>query len=593
MASLNMLVNYPDEPIDATLGDAMINTFSPSFTGTFKPGHDIYLTLTRGMTLLNLKILVTELNKLLEPIQENIDLLTYFFLRKSAIFDTYLRYQLRKHNALAGGEPVPSLSISRIPSISGALVGSMRRSVEPFKGISWKVLADALRETKELVVKLVEGTAEYTDVTAGGNLELEKMEIDIEFRVLVDYTKILQIGPENHDGLRGIQCMLELFQYTNDIHNIYSVCEQYHMKGCLGDVKLQEIKEIADELQNVTSRNQLTPKEAIAKVNKIVKALCLQKKGLGYNRQCLRLFPAVSDSAVFYQLLKDKEFYGEEGQEIFRQKYELITAQLQHEEYKEIVLNHLYTAYKVISPFLDDTQDFESLMVQVSDMNIASGCKELHTVNKNIHLVRLWFSRAEEDTLEVVPAELEAILSTGEYQFIFDVTSDGTVARLFLEYQPPSVAQALSTPMKMSESQIIHNFSDGSPDVNESLISHRNSTDYQYRATTLPHRESSPPPLRIQRWSSEQIRDFEQRIGFLDPEKSLTANINKFLMLNQNAYALLELYQRLKDLGHPLYTQMEPHRRMDIEGQPMVCNIIFMYIHVYMYVHVYMLHVLT
>jgi hypothetical protein len=90
-------------------------------------------------------------------------------------------------------------------------MGTIRRSSEPFKGISWKTLADSLTATKELVVMLVEGTAQYSDVTAGGNLALEKMDLDVEFKVLVDYTRYVKSDESDYQGLHGIQCMLELF----------------------------------------------------------------------------------------------------------------------------------------------------------------------------------------------------------------------------------------------------------------------------------------------------------------------------------------------------------------------------------------------
>lgn len=556
---LSQLVIYPNETREAILGDTMLHTLKPGFTGTFHPGHNVSLTLTREVTFLMLKKMVVDLDVFLAPIKDNIDLLTYFFLRRSYIFDTYLRYQLRKHDAIANGETVPTshLSISRIRSISGSLIGSLRKNTDSFKGISLDLLASALTDTKNLLVKIVEGTAEYTDVTAGGTLDLEKMDIDVEFQVLVDYTKYLKAGPENNDGLHGIQCMLELFQYMTDIQNIFNTCDQYQLDRCLNDPRLMEVKRIADQLEDLESRNQLTPKEAIEKNKMIVSTLNLKKKGLGHDRQCLQIFPAVADSSEFYQLLKEKDFYGEEGQKMFRQKYELITAQLQHEEYNEIVLNHLYAAYKYIMPFLDREQDFEKLMQQVSEMNNETSFKELHTVNKNIHLVRLWFSRAEEDTLEVVPDQLDAILSTGEYKFIFIHTPDGVKAQVFLEYQPPLSAAAVTSPPRMSESQIMEQRTSGvSEDSIQGFMESSTSVCESLR------RDMSPPPgIRYIKWTSEQIRDFEQRLGFLDPDKSLRIKISQFLALNQSAYKLLDLYQRLKDLGHPLYIENEAKRK--------------------------------
>ena len=556
---LSQQLVFPRERIEG-YSAVTVSDIPPSVTGAFCPGHDVSLKLASNVTLCQLSKFVHDLDELLSPIQENLDIFIYFFLRKSAVFHTYLQYQLRKHNGQTQEYPLSiQAAVSRVHTMSGAFLNNIGRNSEPFKGISWKCLAEVLKKTKELVVKLVEGTAQYSDVTAGGNLPLEKIDLDFEFKILVDYSRCLYSGDENYTGLHGIQCMLKLFQC---MLNVYSMCEQYHIKGCLQDAHLQEIKAITDDLQQVTC--QLTLKDAF---DKIVSALCLKKQGLGYDLQCLRLFPVVADSAIFYHFIKDKQFYGDAGREVFRQQYELITAQLQHEEYNEVVLNHLLVAFQVISPFMDVEQDFESLMSQLNEMSITTGCQELQTVNNNIHLVRLWFSRAEEDTLEMVPAELEAILGSGEYQFIFDNTSDGVKAQLFLEYQPPSVLQAI-TPIRPSQPQI-----DVLPD--ESLTSHCDSFDDPSRATHFPgsHRDSTsspPPPLYIQRWNSDQIRDFEHRIGFLDPEQDLSLNINKFLMFNQNAYKLLELYQRLRDLGHPFYTELEPQRKPTKQDQTKV-----------------------
>ena len=560
---------FPVENIEG-YSTVTVSDIPSSLTGVFCPNHDVSLKLASNVTLCQLSKLVDYLDDLLSPIQENLDLFIYFFLHKSAIFHTYFQYQLRKHNGQIEEYPLSiQATVSRVRIMSCVFLDNMGRNSEPFKGISWKCLAEALKETKGLLFKLVEGTAQCSDVTAGGNLPLEKMDLDIEFKVLADYIEYLHSGNKNYTGLHDIQCMLELFQC---ILNVYSVCEQYHMKGCLQDARLQEIKAIADDLQQVTCHDQLTPKEAIEKVEKILPALFLKKQVLSYNCQCMKLFSAVADSAIFYQFIKDKQFYGDAGQEVFLQQYEFITAQLQHEDYNEVVLNHLLIAFKVISPFLDDEQDFESLMSQVNELSITTGCQELQTVNKNIHLVRLWFSRAEKDTLEMVPAELEAILGSGEYQFIFGNTSDGVKAQLFLKYQPPSVLQAI-TPIRPSQPQ-----TDVLPD--ERLTSHRDSFDNPSRAAHFPgvHRDSTsspPPPLRIQRWNSDQIRDFEQRIGFLDPEQDLSLNINKFLMFNQNAYKLLELYQRLRDLGHPFYTELEPQRKLTKQDQPKVYSNIY------------------
>ena len=120
----------------------------------------------------------------------------------------------------------------------------------------------------------------------------------------------------------------------------------------------------------------------------------------------LDIFSKIADSAEFYQFICEKGFTGENGQARFHQQYQLITAQLQHEEYDEAVLNLLYAAYKLILPFTIKDQSFHSLLGSVKQMltsaspvgaaKVTPDClMQIETVNRNINLIQLWFSRGE------------------------------------------------------------------------------------------------------------------------------------------------------------------------------------------------------
>jgi hypothetical protein len=93
---LSQQIIYPGETDTGLYMELMTNEIQASCTGSFMPGHDISLKLASNVSLYQLHKLVHDLDELLSPIQDNLDLLIYFFLHKSAIFDTYLRYQLRK-----------------------------------------------------------------------------------------------------------------------------------------------------------------------------------------------------------------------------------------------------------------------------------------------------------------------------------------------------------------------------------------------------------------------------------------------------------------------------------------------------------------
>ena len=361
-----------------------------SVSKTFLPGLDVALEITRDLELCEIKSLIQVLSKFLEPIENSkvylTDMLVFFHLQDSEIFDKYLRLQLQKLDTRSKPAKPVSSNLFMLP----AMVPEKR---EEHPGVSIRMLSRALEQTRELLLKLICGTASYSDIIADGSLHLKSLDIDREFEILNRYALFAKIDDGNPEGLEGVKAMLQLFQFTRHIQTIHGVCQQYHLEGCLEDPDLQELVDLVNTLEVEENRDKLTAKDAIDKMERVSQSLCLEK---GQNLKFLDLFAAVADSTAFHQfIVKDKGFVGEHGQVLFRQQYQLITTQLQHEEYKEIVLNHLIAAFKFIMPFTDCEQDFHCMMVQVSTLNAYDARRQLETVNRNINLIRLWFSRAE------------------------------------------------------------------------------------------------------------------------------------------------------------------------------------------------------
>ena len=257
--------------------------------------------------------------------------------------------------------------------------------------MSIDTLQKALQSIKKLLISVIKGTATYSDIIANGALPLKSLNVETEFGILARF-EFLEMKHEQCKGLEGIRCMLELFQFTHHINKINSVCHQYGLTKCLEDDTLKHLMVIVEELKSEKSRDSLTLIEAMEKMRIVKKALCLGERT---NYSCLDLFPAIADSAAFYQLVRDKQFIGARGQIMFQEQYQLITAQLQHEEYDENVLNHLIAAFELIAPFTEHNISFSALMSKVVRFETTQGLKQLETVNENITLIRLWFSRAE------------------------------------------------------------------------------------------------------------------------------------------------------------------------------------------------------
>ena len=378
--------------------EAPMNPVPPSTTGQFQPGHEVSLQLSRNVSLYQLAELITELGNFQQPLIGHLEMLVFFKLNKSVMFDKYLRVQIGHNTEIlesfkpqsiqpssqfSGFQfsiPVPSL-MSVLPPSSG--VGSEQ-------GLPIKVFIRSLESTRDLLSKVTRGDAKYSEIIAEGALDLENLDVKREFAMLVEYSTMIHL-PCN--GLSGVQSMLELFQYSTHINNIDNVCTQYKLKGCLDDPKLEKLKVLVGELvSSEDARAKITPNEASKKMREVKETLGFTEKT---NSKTLDLFAVIQDSAVFYQFVRDKQFYGNTGTAIFYQQYQLITAQLQHEEYDEQVLNHLYAAFKLMTPFMDHRQDLGKLMSKVLELDVTNGLRQLETVNANITLIRLWFSRAE------------------------------------------------------------------------------------------------------------------------------------------------------------------------------------------------------
>ena len=373
------------------VGGILENELPSSMMGHFDPGHDISLKLSKKLTLKDLSNLVDDLQNFLRPISHHMEMLVFFHLHHSDMFDKYLKLFLEKEAKKHMERMNPtstkstfSFSIPHLPAVS-----LMMPEVEDMQLLS---LVRSLDQTKELLIKLVEGNATYNEISAEGKLVLENLDIDQEFNILDEFILHLKHTPTSTEGLIGVRNMLELFQYTKYIEMIHSVCEQYKLQGCLDDPSLKQLIEIAEKLTPEESRHALTLNNATKNMTRVKHLLFGERHPPNH---CLKLFEAVADSAVFYQFIKDKQFTGENGQAVFRQQYQLITAQLQHEGYDEQVLNHLFAAFQFISPFMNDHPNFKSLMEQVVDLDTSHGLKQLETVNSNITLIQLWFSRAE------------------------------------------------------------------------------------------------------------------------------------------------------------------------------------------------------
>ena len=406
---------FPGEKVPPAGEQLLSNPTNPNTSGSFQPPGQVSLQATTALTVNELTAMTEQLDQFIKPILDHMHMLVFFSLHQSEIFNNYVLLKLREEFSAkkSASSLHPSMRSSvTLPSVQ--MLSREREEGSKEEGVSLQTLAKALNATRTFLTKLIQGTAKYSEIIAeGGELKLESINIEAEFNTLATFFASAELVPQvkSHEGLKGILCMLELFQFTSvHIPAIHRVCRQYKLEGCLKDPSLKKLVMLAEEVEG--NRANLIPLEAVDKMAIVKTSLCLNKPGAHHS---LGLFAAVANSAAFFQFVRDKKFDGENGQAAFGQQYQLITAQLQHEEYNENVLNHLIAAYKFILPFMDTKQGFDALMAKVTSLDVSGGLKQLETVNSNITLIRLWFSRSEVCVTGKLYYAFMNVLITGRY----------------------------------------------------------------------------------------------------------------------------------------------------------------------------------
>ena len=298
---MEQFIVLPGENTSAAL---QRHPMSPSTNGKFQPPQPVSLMLSEGFTLKLLAECVRDIKAFLDPIKGNLDMLIFFTLHDSKLFSTYLKYELQITN-------VQDMNAFRL----------------------------ALMQVKSLLVSLCNGEVKYIEMTANGAIDLDVLDIDQEFDILLMSEQFGKLpGIKNTQGIPNVRCMVDLLKLASRIQVVRRVCEQYQLEKCLGDEELQKLVLLSDELMSGEARASLTPQIATEKMD-AVRSLIGPTKGRATtdNYEYLDIFAKIADSAEFYQFICEKGFTGENGQARFHQQYQLITAQLQHEEYDEAV----------------------------------------------------------------------------------------------------------------------------------------------------------------------------------------------------------------------------------------------------------------
>ena len=325
------------------------------------------------MYLCNLSDLVSDLTAFLHPLitYHYLDILTFFHERpKSIMFSTYLRNYAKAER-------------DRVEKKHGDEICDEYNYLGAF--------FNALQATILLVQNIISGEATYGESVINHKLNLSTLDVDSEFNALLECPDLETSGDT---GQAGLKCMLKLMQFEAQYYeSIVSVCEQYHFESFHEDKELHNVKEIVSDVRNLEKFHQLTGADAQEKWLCLEGILKIEGKGM----ECLKLFAKMSDCVDFYHFLNERRFVGPNCAEVFRSQLRLIFQQIEHDvtDHDMMVMDHLYSSISFMAPFLHESQTFKNLMTSISALDTTTGLSQLDTVRSNMHLIHVWFSKAQ------------------------------------------------------------------------------------------------------------------------------------------------------------------------------------------------------
>ena len=321
---------------------------------------------TSTLSFANLETLTSEIESFLKPILRSWHLWPVY--ATSSLFRAYFECFFRKQ-----------------PTSDVAALG---KTLE----MTAKLLTEMLLSDEVTLQKItVDGSVKLDDTEEHLNLSTELCNISESLKV--DVNKI----PE--DRIAGLEAVIDLIQVAGFVHVICNVCRKFQLVNCTNTSNFKRLNEIATLMvENSEERNRIDPSTALQH------KLFIHKQLYPCNQSLQCLFEQLDHNLEFYRLVREKFYEGATAPDVeksvsvtrsFRQLLEVITQQLQHEEYEEQVLNHLYPAFQYVLPFMDRDQSFNTLMEQVSKLKSPSNFQELNNVRHNMNQIKQWFEQTE------------------------------------------------------------------------------------------------------------------------------------------------------------------------------------------------------
>ena len=331
------------------------------------PDNSSTLEVKINVTLRKLNDLVCDIKRFLGSLNEMMPMLDHFHLNESCIFKTFVKSELPDEES-----------------------------------ITTEQLAEALKRVKDKMCKILTGVVTFSDFEpiAGATMNLNLIKREV--KIMTDFPDFQKY--RSTDAVIHFESVIILHQILEHINSLFTFCEEFELQECLKSDEVVKLKEIVGGYKSGKSWKEKNLKNITAIVTEIQSLLGIKFKESRFEKSTenrserfmfLTLFePLNKNTRELRRFLNENNFRGK-GQIRFEQLLALVTQRLQHEEYNAEILTKLYAVYYLLVPLNKPDLSIRELLETVSQLEPSTCLSQLRTVDSNIDLITMWFSRAE------------------------------------------------------------------------------------------------------------------------------------------------------------------------------------------------------
>ena len=319
----------------------------------------IHLYVKSEVTYKQIITLYHDLEEFFKPIHQLLHFLTYFHIKESKMFKSLI-------NSLLTGR----------------------------SSMTCEELARVLNPVKEQLQCILMGTA-VCEQAIKITRTMNENSIKSEIKILSEFSDFKQFSHKSTETVVQLQNALILRDIITNVDSLCQFCIEFDLRQCLEDENVIRLKEITKIMQQLLKESIITISAVVDEIQNLLFIKPSKDSNRAKQFVFLKLFkPLYTDTKELRNFLNENNFRGK-GQDRFLQLLTIVTQGLQHEEYNAEVLNKLSAVFFLLSPLNNPDLSFIELLDAISKLDTSTCLAQLKTVNSNIDLIRMWFSKAE------------------------------------------------------------------------------------------------------------------------------------------------------------------------------------------------------